>query len=125
MMFETSAFHEDCHAMRQIYRTGGFGKLVYSEGEYFHYMPTPLPSFHDWRVGLPPQWYPTHSNGYYVCVTGGSFTEVVVHGNAQRHPTLAAGKQPLPEPLRHRNRLASHQRGRHGANGRQLGHARL
>ena len=34
MMFETSAFHEDLFAMRQIYHVGGFGKLVYSEGEY-------------------------------------------------------------------------------------------
>jgi predicted dehydrogenase len=76
MMFETSAFHEDCHAMRQIYRAGGFGKLVYSEGEYFHYMPQPIDSFRGWRVGLQPQWYPTHSNAYYVCVTGGSFIEV-------------------------------------------------
>ena len=39
MMFETSAFHEDCYAMREIYRAGGFGKLIYTEGEYFHYMP--------------------------------------------------------------------------------------
>jgi predicted dehydrogenase len=76
MMFETSAFHADCHAMRQIHRAGGFGKLIYSEGEYLHYCPQPIPSFRDWRVGLPPQWYPTHSNAYYVCVTGGSFTEV-------------------------------------------------
>ena len=51
MMFETSAFHDDCHAMRQIYRAGGFGKLIYTEGEYFHYMPQPIPSFHEWRVG--------------------------------------------------------------------------
>ena len=35
MMFETSAFHDDCYAMRQIYRAGGFGKLVYTEGEYY------------------------------------------------------------------------------------------
>jgi predicted dehydrogenase len=76
MMFETSAFHDDCHAMRQIYRAGGFGKLIFTEGEYFHYMAQPIPSFHEWRVGLPPQWYPTHSNAYYVCVTGGRFTEV-------------------------------------------------
>jgi hypothetical protein len=62
--------------MRQIYKAGGLGKLVYSEGEYYHYMPTPIPSWKDWRVGLPPQWYPTHSNAYYVGVTGGSFTEV-------------------------------------------------
>jgi predicted dehydrogenase len=76
MMFETSAFHEDCYAMRQIYRAGGFGKLIYTEGEYFHYMPTGLPSYKDWRKGCPPQWYPTHANAYYVSVTDGSFTEV-------------------------------------------------
>ena len=56
------------------------GKLVYSEGEYYHYMEQPIPSYKEWRVGLPPQWYPTHSNAYYVCVTGGSFTEVSCAG---------------------------------------------
>jgi hypothetical protein len=76
MMFETSSFPEDVYAMRQIYNAGGFGKIVYSEGEYFHYAPEPLPSYKGWRVGIPPQWYPTHSNGFYVCATGGSFTEV-------------------------------------------------
>jgi len=80
MMFETSAFHADVHAMREIYKAGGFGKLVYAEGEYYHYMREPLPSYKDWRVGLPPQFYPTHSNGYYVCVTGGSFTEASCMG---------------------------------------------
>lgn len=76
MMFETSAYREDLAAMRAIYQAGGFGKLVYSEGEYYHYAADPIPSYRDWRVGVPPQWYPTHSNAYYVCVTGGSFTEV-------------------------------------------------
>jgi predicted dehydrogenase len=80
MMFETSAFRGDCHAMREIYRAGGFGKLIYSEGEYFHYGVEQIASFREWRVGLPPQWYPTHSNAYYVCVTGGSFTEVSCMG---------------------------------------------
>jgi len=80
MMFETSCFHEDLYAMRQIYKAGGFGKLLYSEGEYFHYMPTPIDSYKGWRVGLPPQWYPTHSNAYYAGVTGGSFTEVSCMG---------------------------------------------
>src|SRR5262249_53572256 len=37
MMFETSCFHEDLHAMRRIYQAGGLGKLVYAEGEYLHY----------------------------------------------------------------------------------------
>jgi len=76
MMFETSAFHEDLYAMRQIYNAGGLGKLVYSEGEYYHYMDQPIDSYKGWRIGLPPQFYPTHSNAYYVCVTGGSFIEV-------------------------------------------------
>ena len=80
MMFETSYFHEDVYAMRQIYNAGGLGKLLYSEGEYFHYMPTPIDSYKGWRIGLPPQWYPTHSNAYYVGVTGGSFTEVSCMG---------------------------------------------
>lgn len=80
MMFETSSFHEDCYAMRQIYRAGGFGKLIYTEGEYYHYSAKPIPSFHEWRLGMPPQWYPTHATAYYVSVTGGSFTEVSCMG---------------------------------------------
>jgi len=80
MMFETSAFRADCYAMQHLYRSGAFGRLLYCEGEYFHYMAKPIDSFREWRVGLPPQWYPTHSNAYYVCVTGGSFTEVSCMG---------------------------------------------
>lgn len=81
MMFETSAFHADLHAMREIYRAGGLGKVVYSEGEYYHYMSEPIDSYQGWRIGLPPQWYPTHSNAYYPCVTGGSFTRVSCIGS--------------------------------------------
>jgi predicted dehydrogenase len=80
MMFETSSFHEDTYAMRQIYRAGGFGKMVYTEGDYLHYMPTGLPSYKNWRDGMPPQWYPTHATAYYVSVTDGSFTEVSCFG---------------------------------------------
>src|ERR1039458_8878020 len=96
MMFETSYFHEDLYAMRQIYNAGGFGKLLYSEGEYFHYMATPIDSYKGWRVGLPPQWYPTHSNAYYVGVTGGSFTEVSCMGV----PSLLGHLQPANNPYK-------------------------
>jgi predicted dehydrogenase len=96
MMFETSCFHEDLFAMRQIYQAGGLGKLVYSEGEYYHYMETPIDSYKGWRVGLPPQWYPTHSNAYYVGVTGGSFTEVSCIGMPSRIVHL----QPKNNPYR-------------------------
>lgn len=76
MMFETSCFHEDLYAMRQLYQAGALGKVAYAEGEYYHYMEEPIPSYKDWRVGLPPQWYPTHSNAYYVGIGSGRFTEV-------------------------------------------------
>ncbi|MCK5861995.1 MAG: Gfo/Idh/MocA family oxidoreductase [Candidatus Hydrogenedentes bacterium] len=82
MMFETSAFHNESYAMREIYKAGGFGKLLYAEGEYYHYSPVPIPSFRGWRVGLPPQWYPTHSNAYHTTISGGSFTEVSCMGTA-------------------------------------------
>jgi predicted dehydrogenase len=97
MMFETSCFHEDLYAMREIYKTGGLGKLVYAEGEYYHYMQEPIPSYKDWRVGLPPQWYPTHSNAYYAGVGGGRFTEVSCMGM----PSAITHLQ--PENNRYRN----------------------
>lgn len=97
MMFETSAYHEDCHAMRQAYRAGALGKLVYSEGEYYHYMATPIDSYKGWRIGGPPQWYPTHATAYYGCVTGGHFTEVSCLGM----PSVV--KELRPENNRYRN----------------------
>jgi predicted dehydrogenase len=96
MMFETSYFHEDVYAMRQIYNAGGLGKLLYSEGEYYHYMAEPIDSYKGWRVGLPPQWYPTHSNAYYVGVTGGSFTEVSCLGT----PSKVSHLQPENNPYK-------------------------
>jgi len=80
MMFETSMYRESCYAMHQIYKSGGFGELVYSEGEYYHYMEQPIDSYQGWRIGLPPQFYPTHSNAFHVCVTVGSFIEVSCMG---------------------------------------------
>lgn len=76
MLFETSSYHEDVHIMRELYKRDYFGKLIYSEGEYYHYFGEPLGGHNNWRQGLVPQWYPTHSNAYYICVTGQSFTEV-------------------------------------------------
>ncbi len=78
MMFETSIFRHNNYAMRQIYKAGGFGKLIYSEGEYWHYSEKGIDSYKGWRHGMPPQWYPTHSDAYYVGVTGGKecFTKV-------------------------------------------------
>jgi len=82
MMFETSCYHDALYAMRELYNADQLGKIMYSEGEYYHYMgkgdvlQTPAGSYKGWRIGHPPQWYPTHSNAYYCGVTGGSFTDV-------------------------------------------------
>ena len=99
MMFETSAFHDDVHAARQIYNAGGFGNLIYCEGEYYHYFATALASYNGWRVGLPPQWYPTHSNAYYICVSGGSFTEVSCMGKRSIVPHLMPENNPYKNPF--------------------------
>ena len=80
MMAETSSYRADCYAMRQAYQAGALGQLVYSEGEYYHYFGKPIPSYKNWRVGLPPMWYPTHSTAYYVGVTGKRFTSVSCQG---------------------------------------------
>lgn len=99
MMFETSYFHEDNYAMRQIYNAGGFGKIIYSEGEYYHYMPEPLPSYKEWRVGPPPHWYPTHANAYYIGVTGGSFTDVSCLGMPSTIPHWQAANNRYKNPF--------------------------
>ena len=80
MMFETSVYRDDCYAMRKLYDAGKFGKIVYSEGEYYHYCETPIDSYKGWRIGCPPLWYPTHSTAYLVGVSGERFTEVSCMG---------------------------------------------
>ena len=85
-MNETSTFHADLWLKRKQYQAGALGKIIYSEGEYYHdFGPNGLPGYNPkngkidvngWRRGLPPMWYPTHSNAYYVSITGGRFTEV-------------------------------------------------
>jgi len=79
-MFETSSYHGHTYAMRKIYQAGGFGEIVYSEGEYIHYAVPKIDSFNGWRLGSVPMWYPTHSTAFYVSVTDGSFTEVSCQG---------------------------------------------
>ena len=99
MMAETSCYRDDCYAMRQIYRAGGFGRLVYSEGEYYHYSPTPIASYNGWRVGCPPLWYPTHSTAYYVGVTGKRFTAVSCAGFKSDFPAYRPGANRYDNPF--------------------------
>ena len=99
MMAETSYFRPDCYAMRQVYRAGGFGRLIYSEGEYYHYHGQPIDSFKGWRIGLPPLWYPTHSTAYYVGVTGKRFTRVSCAGFDAGLPEYKPGANRYNNPF--------------------------
>ncbi len=99
MMFETSCFHEDLSTMRELYQAGELGKIIYAEGEYYHYMPEPIDSYKGWRVGLPPQYYPTHSNAYSLGITSGSFTEVSCMGVPSTIPHLLPGNNPYKNPF--------------------------
>lgn len=99
MMFETSAYHAECYAMRAAYRAGAFGKLIYSEGQYYHYFGKPLDSYKNWRLGLPPMWYPTHSTAYYVAVTGRSFTHVSCQGFRGGIKEFQADANPYKNPF--------------------------
>ncbi len=99
MMAETSCFHADCYAMRKIYQAGGFGRIVYSEGEYIHYIPGDFPSFQGWRTGCPPLWYPTHSTAYYTWVTGQRYTSVSCLGFPGAHAIYQPGGNPYGNPF--------------------------
>ncbi len=99
MLLETSAYRPDCYAMRQAYRAGLFGRLIYSEGQYYHWHSKPLGSYKNWRRGLPPMWYPTHSTAYYVAVTGMPFTEVSCRGFRGDRPVYRPGANAWENPF--------------------------
>ena len=100
MMNETTAFRPECVAMRALFEGGAIGKHVYTEGEYFHYWgQNGIPSYNGWRHGLPPQYYPTHSNGFYTCTTHGSFTEVMCIGITSDLPDFKDAKNPHKNPF--------------------------
>ena len=97
--------------MDLLYRrfdAGALGKIVYSEGEYYHYFGKPLGGYNPktrtvdtngWRKGLPPQWYPTHATAFYVGVTGHSFTEVSALGTPSVVPHLQPKNNQYKNPF--------------------------
>jgi predicted dehydrogenase len=99
MLFETSAYRGDCYGMRKIFDDGDFGRMLYTEGEYYHYTDKPIDSYKGWRIGCPPQLYPTHSNAYHTCVTGESFTEVSCMGMPSKLPFLMPENNAYENPF--------------------------
>ena len=97
MMNETSTFHAALYAKRKQHKAGALGRILYSEGEYWHDGVGTLAGYnpkngridqHGWRRGLPPMWYPTHATAYYVSVTGGRLTEVSALGTESLYPVF-------------------------------------
>ena len=101
MMAETSYYRQACIYARNLYRSGGFGEVFYSEVEYYHdrgdlqklvadktsrfYHPD---GSRTWRWGLAPLHYPTHSLGFVVGVTGERIRSVSALGWGSSHPWI-------------------------------------
>lgn len=97
MMNETSTFHAALYEKRIQFQAGALGRIIYSEGEYWHDGIGTLAGYNPkngkidefgWRRALPPMWYPTHATAYYVSVTGGRFTEVSCVGTESYYPVF-------------------------------------
>jgi predicted dehydrogenase len=87
MMAETSWYRPETILARELHRAGDFGRLLYTEAEYYH--PGICHDAHDlshwngqrtWRYGYPPLHYPTHATAFLVGVTGERLTKVAALG---------------------------------------------
>jgi len=88
MLGETSYYYPSAVYCRERHARGDFGHLVYAEAEYFHdwdhglYPIAKRRGGEQWLryAGKPPMYYPTHSVGFVVSVTGARMTHVSCHG---------------------------------------------
>jgi len=88
MLGETSYYYPSAIYCRERHAKGDFGHLVYAEAEYFHdwdhglYPIAKRRGGEQWlrHAGKPPMFYPTHSVGFVVSVTGARMTHVSGHG---------------------------------------------
>ena len=93
MVGETSYYYPCAVYCRERYRRGDFGEIVYAEGEYYHDWDHGLYEVMKWRggenwrqfAGAPPMFYPTHSMGMIVSVTGAYATQVCCFGFVDHH----------------------------------------
>lgn len=87
MMAETSWYRSHTIVARELFQKGAFGRMTYSEAEYYH--PAICHAAHElshhdgertWRYGYPPLLYPTHTTSFLVGVTGEHLTQVSAQG---------------------------------------------
>jgi predicted dehydrogenase len=109
MMGETSYYRGGCILARQLFSEGWFGEIFYSELAYYHdrgdlkalvenkesrfYNPD---GERNWRWGLPPLHYPTHSLGYLTGVTGDRVRSVSALGWGNQHPYVTENRYRNP-----------------------------
>jgi len=87
MMHESSYYRQPCIAAREAYQAGEFGRIVFSEVEYYHpriggrgNSLSRWQGLRSWRFGFPPMLYPTHSLGLIVGVTKERIVKVSCFG---------------------------------------------
>jgi predicted dehydrogenase len=93
MIGETSYYYPSVVYCRQRFQENAFGKIVYSEGEYYHDWDHGLYDVAKWRggeiwretAGVPPMYYPTHSTSTTISVTGAHMTHVSCQGFLDDH----------------------------------------
>ena len=94
MVGETSYYYPEAIYCRERFKAGDFGHVVYGEAEYYHDWTHGLYDVMQWRhgenwrrlCGDPPMYYPTHSVGMLVSVTGAYATHVSAQGFIDRKP---------------------------------------
>ena len=93
MIGETSSYYPGAIYCRERFAAGAFGRVVYSEGDYYHdwdhglYEIMKTRAGAEWRTegGSPPMFYPTHSTGGIVSVLGAHMVSVSCQGFEDRH----------------------------------------
>ncbi len=92
MMAETSYYRHETILARNWYQEGRFGEIFHTEAEYWHDNLVAIMANKDgsrnWRRGLAPMQYPTHSTGFLIGVTGERLVRVTCIGWGNDAPEL-------------------------------------
>ena len=106
MLHESSYYRQACIAAREAYRAGEFGRISYSEVEYYHpgigarsHRLSRWQAGTSWRWGFPPLLYPTHSLGYLVGVTKERIKKVSALGQLVGDDFPAGSENPYHNPF--------------------------
>ncbi|TDE98698.1 Gfo/Idh/MocA family oxidoreductase [Occultella glacieicola] len=138
---ETSYYYPHTIYCRDRYAAGDFGAFVYGEGNYLHdmthgfYTAFQHSGGEHWRrvAGFPPMYYPTHSTGAVLGVTGARVTQVSCLGytDTEDDGVFGTGRNEWDNPFSNQTALMrtddggmmrinefrrSGWRGRHGSN---------